>query len=90
MLKFIQQVDNMLIITRISLSQLAQDFDFVHGSFSVVASTLLNLEGNIAGLNVIEWEPNSGEMAPAELTNNVVSSLVDFSNIDRMVTTCDE
>jgi len=67
------------------LSHLVEDIDFIVCSLYVVLGTLLDFQGNVRVVLEILSEPNSREVAPAELLDDDIAVHQDLADVDRVV-----
>jgi len=73
---------------RVCLDNFVQQLDFINGGFSVMRSGSDDFEGNVFACGGVSGEPDGGKVTPAKLPhNNVLSIVVGFANVNRVVAT---
>lgn len=79
-LKRIKEADDVLAagVIGLRLDNLVQEFDFVNGRLGVMGGGPHDLEGNVLAIVVVARQPDGGEVAPAQLADDGVSSIFEL------------
>ncbi len=74
----VQQTDDVLLsgMVGVCLNNLVEKLDFVNGRFGIVVGRAHDLQCHMLARRVVPGEPNSREMAPAELTRDGVAAVL--------------
>ena len=84
----VEQADDMFPagVVHVGLNDLVEQFDLVQSSFGVVGGRAHDLESDVLACVVVAREPDSREMAPAQLAHDrVFAIVVFFTNLDGVV-----